>query len=352
LLPRPAVDASTGAVDVFLVDRVDGLATAVAERRDVRAVFDRVVSFILVDDHARGCERDFAIARALAHASLLRAAPATDASSAHAETAYLARLAVPCGMGLVDGIDRFQETPERALPDPTEGFERDRGAGLFYWWLDYSFGREPGAIVRALWALAPTVTPAGASRWASRPTGFDVLKASFKNALMTGSTVDDLWAEFAVARAFAGAADDGDHLPESRALGDAGRVRFQWEIAWPEKARSLASGTGIAPTGAAYIAISHAGARPGARLRIEVAWEEHAMMRWSVVKVDGAGKELGQLAIPGPDHGTAAQMTVVDLDATSKILVVGTDVGDPSVPFDPNAGVWEPHGWTVSVASE
>jgi hypothetical protein len=351
-LPRPDVDVQTGALDVYLVDHVDGLATAILERRDVRSAFDRASAFVTLDASARGCVRDAAMGRALARASLWRAAPATDEGTAQAETSYLARLMVPCAMSLVDGVDRFQETPETAIVDASAGLERARGAGLFYWWLDYSFGREPGGIVRALWALAPTRTPAGASRWQGKPNVVDVLRASFKNALLSGSTVDDLWVDFGVGRAFAGDADDGAHLPESRGLGASGRVHAQWEIGWPDRPRSLASGTGVAPTGTSYVIVSRSGAPAGARLRVEVAWEEHARMRWTAVKLDASGRELAQIGVPGPDRGTAAQITLVDLDATARVLLVGTNVGDPFHPFDPSAGVWEPHGWTLTVAGE
>ncbi len=353
-LPSPDIDVGTGALDVFLVDRVEGLADAVLERRDARSAFDRASAFIALDAHARGCDRDAGLARALARASLWRAAPATDEASARAETSYVARLLVPCAMGLVDGADRFQQSPERAIPDSTLGIEREDGAALFYWWLDYTFGTEPGSTIRALWALAPTRTPAGAPRWQGKPNGVDVLRASFRDALSSGSTVDDLWVEFGVNRALVGDADDGRALPEARSLGAAGRVRADWNIPWPERARSLASGVGVAPTGTAYVGISHAGAAPGAGLRIEAAWEEHAKMRWSVVKIGPSGNQLGHLPVPGPDRGTSAQITVVDLQGVSRILLVGTNVGDPSYPLDPGPsdGVWEPHGWTVTVAAQ
>ena len=68
-------------------------------------------------------------------------------------------------------------------------------AALFFWWLDATYGASPGALVRAMWALAPTQTPPGAARWNDEPDGFAVLKASFKDALTSGSTIEDLYAD-------------------------------------------------------------------------------------------------------------------------------------------------------------
>jgi hypothetical protein len=358
-LPAPDGDPGTGAFDVYLVADAPGVAMAALDLRDPRAVLDRASAFAVVDATLpEGCARDAAVARAVARGAVWRASPATDLATARAESAYLARLMEPCAMALPDGVDRFQAHPERALTDtwaeerPLEGEAFDRGAALFYWWLDVSFGAEPGAVVRALWALTPTSTPAGSFRWMGRPHGFDVLQASFKGVLGTGSTLDDLLLEFAVARAFVGDADDGQHLPESRGLGAAGRVRHEWDIAWPTTPRRLASGAGVAPTGATFIGIDHGGAPPGSRLRVEASWEEHAKMRWAVVKLDAAGRATVMLPIPSRERGTDAQMTVADLDDVARILLVGTNTGDPTYPFDPNDEVWEPHGWTVTFAGE
>ncbi len=87
-------------------------------------------------------------------------------------------------------------------------------------------------------------------------------------------------------------------------------------------------------------------------MRVEIAWEEHAMMRWRAVKLDDAAKEIAEVSIEGPRRGTSAQITLVDLDKTQTILLVGTNVGDTSRAFTPDDGTWEPHGWTVSFAVE
>ena len=185
---------TTGAYDVYLVDALPGpLASSVSPAltapgpRDVRSRVDRASAFTLLDRHVTpGCALDAIVAREVLRASLFRASPATDDASARAQTSYLARLVAPCALGLVDGVDTFQAYPERAIPDawadedPRRGDAFDCGAALFYWWLDASYGAEPGAIVRAMWALTPTMTPLGSARWVDEPDGFDVLTTSFK----------------------------------------------------------------------------------------------------------------------------------------------------------------------------
>jgi hypothetical protein len=206
--------------------------------------------------------------------------------------------------------------------------------------------------VTATWALAPTMTDVPAHRWHDEPDAFDVLRVSFKNALSTGSTVNDLLLDSAVARAFLGAADDGLHQPETRTLGDAARLVVDWELPWPTRPKRVAPRAPVYPTGASYLVIQRAGARADARLRVEIAWEEHALFRWALVKLDAAGRELGRVVIPTRERATEAQMTLVELEGVDRVLLVGVNVGDPSYRFDPDDEAWEPHGWLVTLAEE
>jgi len=360
--PAPDTDPSTGTFDIYLSAGAFSGAEAELSERDPFAGFDRASAFVRVRPDLDGCELDTALARETARAILLRAAPATDPATARAETAYLARLMVPCALEAPSDVDVYQSHPEASVTGSLRGASSRElpgsptryadGASLFYWWLDYAFGNSPGGIVRALWALAPTRTPQGSERWAGRPNGFDVLDATFKNALTTGSTIDDLLLDYAVARVFVGAASDDDRMPETRALGDAGKPRVEWEIGWPKEPRSLASGRAVEPTGAAYLGVDCRATPRGARLRFEAEWEEHAKMRWAAVKLDAAGRELVAVAIPGKDRGTEAQFTVVDLDGVARVLFVGTNAGDPFVEFDPSDETPEPHGWLVRLAAE
>lgn len=371
-VPAPDVDPYTLAYDVFLVEPGTTLAATHLEARDARTRFDSARAFTTVDRRVRaGCALDALAAREIARASLFRVAPATEPATALAQTTYLAQLAVPCSIALAaDEVLAFQSMANRTFVDAHAGDEAavaggarttapspiDRlfaaGASVFWARLDWAYGRTPGGIVTASWALHPTTTPAGAARWTNEPDTFDVLRTTFKGALSTRSTVDDLWLDFAIARAFLGSADDGQHLPELRTLGDAARVPLAWDVPWPTAPRRLAPRTPVYPTGASYLAIGHAGARPGARLRVEIEWEEHSLFHWAFVKLDAAGRELGRVVIPTTERATQAQMTLVDLDRVDRVLLVGVNVGDPGYAFDPDDEVWEPHGWLVTIAEE
>jgi hypothetical protein len=371
-IPAPDLDPTTLAYDVFIVDPQGELGTTQLEARDVRSRFDRARAFTTIDRRVRaGCVLDALAANQIARASLFRVAPATEEGTARAQTTYLAQLAFPCAVGLsADAVSAFQSRADRAFCDASTGdegalaggapvAERSPFDGLFasgamaFWArLDWAFGRTPGGVVPASWALHPTMTPLGAMRWTNEPDTFDVLRTTFKGALSTNGTVHDLWLDFGVARAFFGSADDGLHLPELRTLGDAARVTFDWDIPWPTTPRRLGPRVPVYPTGASYLVVHRAGARPGARLRVEIEWEEHALFRWAFVKLDANGRELGRVVIPTTERATQAQMTLVDLDDVDRVMLVGVNVGDPAYAFDPDDEVWEPHGWLVTIAEQ
>jgi hypothetical protein len=351
-VPAPDVDPDTLAYDVFL--EPGDLATTHLEARDVRSKVDRARGFTRIDPAVRaGCRLDALAASSIARASLLRVAPATEEGSAIAQAQYLAELAVPCATGLaVDAVATFQANADRAISD--EHFARafSEGASTFWRRIDWAFGRTPGTMVTTTWALHPTMTPVGESRWSNEPDTFDVLRASFNGTLSTGSTIADLWLDFAVARAFFGIADDGAHAPELRTVGEAGRVPLAWDIPWPSKPRRLAPRIPIAPTGASYVLIHREGAPAGARLRVELEWEEHALLRWALVKLARDGRELGRVVIPTRERATATQMTLASIDEADRILLVGVNTGDPAYAFDPDDDVFEPHGFLLTIAQE
>jgi hypothetical protein len=327
---------------VFLVDEVDGDGSALPLARDPRARFDRVASFGLVRRSTPvGCPLDLALARAIARGALWRVAPATDAASAIAETETFARLASACAAGMSDQGE-FQAEPERPIVDPTMA-AFDRGAGLFFGWLDTTLGNEPGALVRGLWALAPTQTPTSAERWAAAPTGFEVLGASLAGAhqdasrleTAPASALEDAIVRFATARAF---------FPGPTPT-------LAWHVPWPNAARRLACAKPPGPTGASYVLVDH-GDAPRTTLRVEGTWEDFGRMRWVVVKIDAHWKPLAEISIPSLDHATHGSMTIEWSEGTDRILIVGVNVGSTEHGFDPNQGQWEPHGWLLTLEAE
>jgi hypothetical protein len=184
-------------------------------------------------------------------------------------------------------------------------------------------------------ARCATKTPAAAWRWAGAPTDVDVLRVSLASVLWQGSTLDDVFAAFAAARA------SMDPAP-----------RFTWRIPWPRDARRLASAEPVAPTGASYVTVDHAGAPRGAKLRVEATWEDYGRMRWIVLKLDAAGKVLDELPIPSAERATEAAMSVENLDDVDRIAVIGVNLGSTEMPFDPDDGTWEPHGWLLTLSSQ
>jgi len=362
-LPAPQPSTSTGAFDIYITnDATDAWEGSFGER-NLSSATDRASSYAKIDGHLREqCSQEMAITGALLRGSLYRVAPATDEATAIAEISSLTALLVPCSETmLIDGVSRFQQAPELPISDSLatkEGADRLRarerahGASLFYSWLDWSYAREPGAMAIGLWALRPTFTPFGADYFVGKPDVFDVLKESFKGALFSDSSVDDLYLDFAVARAFMGNADDGQHFPESRTFGPAADLNPDWAIDWPEKPRRLAPRASLLPTGASYIVVNAEGAKANQRLRVEAEWETHAKMRWTMVRVGKAGNELGRIDLRAQDRATNAQATVVDLREATRIIIVGVNGGDFSHPYDPDDEITEPHNWLVTVGVE
>ena len=331
-LAAPAPDGEPDGVwHLYLTDGVEGGLQVRPVSLDPRSRGDRATSLALLDRRTpRGCPLDLAAARAVATGSLLRAAPATDLGSARAETQMLARLATPCAVPDDDQV-AFQASPESALFDP-ESWQRDAGASMFHGWLDRNFSRQPGALVTGMWALAPTRTPPGAARWAGKPTGFDVLRSSLAGAFGTDSDLDDLFEQFGIARALVRPA-----------------AHLAWHVDWPTRPRRLASPLPVSPTGASYVMIDHTGAPPGASLRVEASWEDFGRMRWSVIKLDAAGRPIAVLPMTSTRLATTAALTVELIDDVDRFIVVGVNVGSTEHPFDPNQGWWEPHGWLLTL---
>ena len=296
--------------------------SAVADR-DLLRHFDYARAFSILDARSGGCARDFEAARELYAASALSVAPAIDDASLRGESTALAALAAPC---VALDSTSFQSRADRAIADP-EG-----NPAPFFAWVDDAFGEEPGRALAATWALAPTKTHED-ERWNAEPDVFDVLRESLKDARGAGFSFEDALAELSVARLELGAP-----------------VRFDWDVAWPKSARTLASPIPVAEAGATYVRIDGTGA--ASRLRVDATWEEHAKMRWTVVKLDAGGHAVAHWEAKAQPKATEAHLQIVDTQGAAAFVVVAANVGNWTSPFDPDEGPWEPHGWLLTIAQE
>jgi len=385
--PAPDGDDANGRYAIFVVPAAgfQPHATTRLASRDVRSRFDRAAGFtVLFADgasiQAETCAVETQLARALVRAVMLRTAPATSEAIAEGQAAYVASELASCtrfgkqrdfqpileaaafqshpNIGWADvhanvvHRNTYKYSTLNSPPIVVRSNPFAAGAAMAWSRIDWAHGRSPLSTVMAAWALTATITPLASARWNDEPDTFDVLRESFRGALFSDSSLDDLMQDTAIARAFAGDHDGGVHLPCSRWLDAAGRIAIDWDIPWPTRARRLLSRTPVQPTGSSYVIIRRQGAPANARLRVELEWEDHARFVWSLVKVSAAGAETGRIAIGTPERATSASITLVDMGEADHLLLVGTNAGDPAYRFDPDDDVWEPHAWLLTVASE
>jgi hypothetical protein len=329
VLGAPAPEGALGDPwPVYLVDGVEGDSFAVSDMRDPLSRFDEAATFALVDRATpAGCRLDLALARAIAAGSLLRAVPGASPGTLRSQSEALADLAAACAAPAEDAYT-FQSEPWRCVVDPTDG-AFDRGASIFFDWIDARFGNQPGSLITGTWALAAPRTGA------PTPSLFDVLRESLRGAYGRGTDFDDVLADFAVERA--------SLVP---------RPALSWSLPWPAHARRVAPAHPLDPTGASYVRIDREGAPAGAKLRLEAAWEDFARMRWSVLKRDASGRTLAEFKITSSPLATNASTTIENLDDVDHLLVVVENLGSTEHPFSPDQEKWEPHGWTLTVEGE
>ena len=336
-LPAPDADDATGAYDLYLAPNVERGTQTFAARRDPIARFDRASAFSWLDAGLRGSALDHAVARSIFHAIAFRLSPGTDPTTMESEAVSLADLAVPSA----HGHDVFFESrPDRALSDafpdaPALAWPFADGASFFYSWLDARYANQPGGFVRASWALTPTESPIDSPAFGTEPDVFDVLRMTFRPT-NGGLDYGQFLLDFAIARA----TDPNEN------------ARHEWDVDWPTSPRTLAPALPIAPTGSSYVLVRRRGAAPGAKLRVEATWEEHASLRWAAIKVDANGEEIARIPIAGQTKQTSTAITLDDLDKSAAVLLVATNVGDDDAPFEPETPVQEPHGWLLSIRSE
>jgi len=243
-------------------------------------------------------------------------------------------------------VDDWQSNPQLALAGRDVAPD-SAGAALFLRYLDRRLGANRlGNLPAALVQMSRTDTPADRGQWNNEPDSVDVLRRAFADS---PESFEDFLLNFAVARAFYGSRDNGHHDPVLLWLGDAGRVRFEWNIKASSLPRNLAPRRAIEPFGSTYLWLELDRVTPGATLAFQANWEAPAVFRWTLVAVDALGNALKRYDLPYVQQATSAERTLVDHDGAAAFLIVGTSVAgvDLAHPFDPDHEPFEPHGYTV-----
>jgi hypothetical protein len=347
-LPAPLGDWSRGgsdALDLYL-DR-DAPQPLRSDHEEVIAdPFDSAPAFCVARP-AHGVAARRIATRCIGEAIAWRLDPAESPSMRRAFAAALWwEIGAPTSDDL-DALSQVQSDPERALIEQAASSRSDGDALLFVFLHARRGVGGPGVLPTAMFSASAQTTPAGDWRWHNEPDLFDVLRHSVGPKL--GGLAQFL-RELAVTRAFLGTGDG--RLPTLAWTGGFAAPRIDWTIAASSLPRNLACSRDVEPTGSVYMRLELDRWDSKATLGLRASWEAHAAFAWTVVRLDAAGRDVGQLDVPFAEGETSAEAQVVRFDDTRTLLFVGTNVGGlgKSGTFDPDLTPLEPSGCELYLA--
>ena len=348
--PAPDLSGPSSGFDVYLGNLASPWTVHPDPMTDV-SYLARASAFARVrEDLFDSCHLSFAFSAAIARAGIYAIDAAANDELANASATYLGMLAEPCPNAFVAGIDDFQASPHLAVSNPAH--DEGRGAVLFPWFLQDSRGRGgPADLLHALWALSPQPPPKDSATLLNEP---DFLDAVATLATDTRRSLPDLWLDFAVARAFTGNRDDGVHLPDTRFLGSAGAVRFEWSVPYATLPRRLAPRFPVEPSGASYVWLSLDDAPKNAGLGFRAEWEPPDVFRFALVLVDAQGQTLTRHNPVSQERGTSAEANLETLEGAAGLIVVATNTGSVlrDIAFDPDNHPYTARSYAVSLFAQ
>lgn len=354
-LPTPLPDGDLGGssdFDIYLQESQEGDArptSVTADLDNLTGPFDRTSAFAVLPAPSPrdSCVDSAELARAIAHAAVLRLDAGAELGAVAAASSYIASLTAPCSLSEMKAIDDTQRAPEISIMSVDA--DNPAGCPLFPWYLDAAYGTgRPAAVMLGLLAVAVQRTPPGSMVWRNEPDTFDALRASLK---ARSSGLEDLLLDFAVARAFVGSRSDEAHLDDAARFGDLGRVRFEWAVPAASLPRRLAPLRAVEPTGSTYLWVDLEGAAGIKDLTLVADWELPAVFRWAAVKVDRNGAEVGRVNVATIHGASHAERSIVGVEGLAGVVIVGVNAGsmNRSRPFDPDDTPVTAHSYTVTL---
>jgi hypothetical protein len=342
--------------------------------RDVRSGLDKAEYFVQLEEAAVASgQGELLLARQMAKLAVLHFAPATDNATllALSNAMVFDLLADARSASEFDALYMFTHpelTPWRVpaldtLPFDSgvlhEAVTRARatiwgGAALFFDWLDASYGREPGRLLIALAALGPSKTALTEQHWSAEPDVLDVLRITSKDVRFHQSKFEDLWLDYAIDLAKL-SKHELPHHPGMNGLqlawASLAPSQLAWDIPFPTTPRRLLGPAPVQPLGSVYYRINLATKPPNTGVRAEFEWEGYSRMRWCFLAFDSEGKLTKRKPVPVAEKAVFAGDTLVEFGAATELWLVGTALGDPRSPFDPDDLAFEPHGYMVTIGA-
>jgi hypothetical protein len=205
-------------------------------------------------------------------------------------------------------------------------------------YLDEHRGQGFGAIVPALLSMAiehrGVVVPAvddelGPAHFHDETSVFDVLGATMKDG---GASLDELLLDVAVARGL-----------------EAHGPALEWDVLASSLPRRLAVRRPIDPTGTTYLRVVLDTLPKGGGFDFDLEWEQGARFVWRVVKLDAAGKVVGEVRPPVLETARKFTLDVRALTGVKTVLLVGVQVGDPHKPWRPAEPLGYGHAYEVGI---
>ncbi len=337
-IPPPILDGARGGdprLDVYLAHEVEGSIVVGRDPIDRLVDHDAAPAFLLLDEDVvrrGGCELSFTATRALVRASAL----GIDASETPVLVDGLARrvadVVAPCPTLVDPTIAEVQSKPWRSMGASPTGYQ------LLARTLDRQFGQGLAAIVPAVLSMAVNhrgiIVPGaddelGPVHFHNDTTVLDVLSLTLIDA---GSTLEEVLLEVASARAL-------DRIAPA----------YEWTVPVSSLPRRFALRRPIEPMGMTFVKIDLDAPPKSDGIELDLAWDGGAKFIWKVLKVDGAGKKIGEVPVPPLETTRKVTVDVRRLAGARSIVLCGVNVGDPIRPFHPDEPRSPGHGYELGI---
>ncbi len=244
-----------------------------------------------------------------------------------------------------EGLARVQSNPQSAILT-RDNLAEAPAAALFFDYLDRELGNNSfAALPTGLISLSAQHTPPNAWRYSNQPDVADVIRATFDDNF-------PVWAHRILDFAFARAELGSLASPTLAVLGELAQPRIDWDIKASSLPRRVAPALPLEPWGSVYVRVDLDVPTEKLQLGVKAEWEAPVAMIWQIAKLDETGKQIGRIDVAFEQRGSEIERSLVALEGTSSLLIVGTNLGgiDLVHPFDPDHEPFEPHSCTVYVA--